>query len=347
MADQRQYARYYYHQPWEVSALLLMAAAVVVALDSRGLVDRATQMRAGPLREHCLTVARWIDEQAQASGLDLPGRTVHAVFIEATQPRARVTATRYCRPVASQVEAAAPEVAATTAPPAAEPHYTTERPLRVLLLGDSQMKRLDGVLQAALGSEPAVEVVPDWQDGSGLSRPDHRDWPAHVRELLAAERYDAAVVFIGTCDPQDITEAGQVYEALTPEWVEVYQRRVVDLVEALAGQVSHVYWVGLPRMRSPQLDQGIRQVARLHYQVCAERPNVRYINGWGLLSGPDGEYTSRLPIRGRLTQVRTADGIHCTIAGSQLLARAIVERIRADAWPAAVDGGAEAAFAAP
>lgn len=330
----------------QVLNLLLIAGLVLALLDSKGLADRANQMSVGPLREVCLAAAVGMQTVTHALALDRPVLALHRAFIAATQPE-EAPAPEPPAPVARAVQA---RPAGTTAPAAGvtapakaaarpRPVYSPQRPLRVLLIGDSMMEDLQVHLRPAMQRDPAMRVKVDYKVSTGLSRPDFYDWPGHMREVLARERHDIIVLVLGPNDFQDIKANGRRYHAGDDDWCDLYAQRAAKFAAQLAGQVQRLYWVGLPPMRSADYQAHMRLLDDSFRKACAALPNAVYLATTPVLGGPNGEFTSYLTVDGKRTLVRRGDGCHCTMAGARLVAEMVFRRIRADAFPAAKPGG--------
>jgi hypothetical protein len=330
MAQPPTYARLGYRSR-EVRLILAVAALVLLSLDSTGVADYAADLPAGAAGQAAQRLAGRLDAATSALGLDRPRLALHAWYLAVTSapeepPVARPPVPANPAPVSP--DRPAPTTQTVTAP-APEPRYSTSRPLRVLFVGDSQVDRMESTLRAAFGDDPRLEFEVDSQIGTGLSRPDHRDWPAHMVNVLRAAPHDVVISFLCTNDPQNITEAGVVHKTLSPSWIAVYQRRLEAYLTAMDG-VRHVYWIGLPRMKDQKLEHDIRILAQMHLEACRRHPNVTYFSSVPLTSDSDASYTSRMVIRGRSTTIRSEDGMHFTKTGYRLIAGPLVERILDD-----------------
>jgi hypothetical protein len=195
------------------------------------------------------------------------------------------------------------------------------KPSKVLLLGDSMMNDVGPSMQRIIGKDSAfaypalVKKV-----SSGLSRDDFFNWPKKIKEVLQKDTYDIAVVMIGTNDGQGFIENGKVVSYGSAEWETTYQERTEAVIDLLCEKVGHIFWIGMPRMRTEKFDTTMQLVTRVHQQAVEKKPCASYVVTKDILSNENGEYTSYLLIDGKRKEVRKNDGIHFTLAGSDLIA---------------------------
>lgn len=216
----------------------------------------------------------------------------------------------------------------TTAPP----DYrvpTDSDPLRILVSGDSLMGWIGPAISKELDGKP-IEVTEDWKVATGLARPDVRNWPVQLAADMEQYNPEVVVLGFGGNDMQDMaTDDGRVAVG-TPEWQAEYQRRVAQVLNAVAGQNRTVYWIGLPITTRADIERAVpTQRAAVEAEISA-RPWARFIDTRPLLS-PDGTYTAYLPDgSGGEVKVREGDGVHPNLAGATRMVRPITEAMEKD-----------------
>lgn len=193
----------------------------------------------------------------------------------------------------------------------------------VAVIGDAMSMMLADALTESLARErPQVEIMRKGKDNSGVVREDYYDWRKAARELAnGTERIDYALVMMGANDRQPIREPGGVtLETLSEPWREAYGARVGEIVAAFRARNIPVVWVGLPVMRSERYGadmQAVNAIAR----AAAERAGGSFVDTWDRFADDSGAYEADGPdVNGRVTRLRTADGIYFTRAGSLKLA---------------------------
>jgi lysophospholipase L1-like esterase len=209
---------------------------------------------------------------------------------------------------------------------------TPANKLRVVVIGDSLAVGLARTIGA--GMEPAlVRVVNQARLSTGLARPDAFDWPAEVARIGKQFRPDLVVILVGTNDTQPISYPdGRVVPMATIEWVRAYRAEIDELITSATSSGARVAWVGLPTMQEPSRRQWARRL-NAHYrtQVKMHAGSI-FVDTWDRFTRPDGSYAAYTrDDRGRVVQVREADGLHFTYTGYTMVADLVFERLR-EVW---------------
>jgi hypothetical protein len=197
---------------------------------------------------------------------------------------------------------------------------------RVALAGDSMMAvGLSSTLLREAPKYKDLELVKTFKSGTGLARPEVFDWqseyPAMLKSALAAdEKPEVVVVAIGANDGQGFVEDGVTYPFGTAAWQAIYQRRVQAFLDLLEADGATVVWIGLPPMKSDAYDARIALVNRIDYAVVSASPKAVWFSSAGLVGDAQGHFQDYGQVRGSMTRLRQADGIHLSDDGATLLA---------------------------
>ena len=210
--------------------------------------------------------------------------------------------------------------------------HTPDKPLRVLLVGDSMMAHGFGaVLERLFENDSLFVSYRRFKHSSGLSRPDFYNWFAQLEAIFKEGTYDAAVVMMGTNDAQDISYRGQRLHFWSESWDRVYRARAGALMDTLAAHTLETYWLGMPPMRTDRFDRRMRHVTDLHKAEAAERHRITFLDTSPYV-GDGGAYTTHAMLDGDYVSIRHNDGIHFAAPGGMLVARAVrdtlLERFR-------------------
>lgn len=188
--------------------------------------------------------------------------------------------------------------------------------------GDSMAYQIRPTLQARLLAMGVARIPWFCKSSTGLVRTDFFNWPVKARQALRAAHPQAAFFMIGTNDAQGMTVGGHVYDFGGADWKRVYRIRVAGVMRAmLQSGATHVYWMGMPIMRSSVFGARMRVLNAIFESEAASHPGVTYVDTWKLFSGSNGAFVSGW---------RAADGIHFNMAGVNRLVDALVARVRAD-----------------
>lgn len=204
---------------------------------------------------------------------------------------------------------------------------TVDDPLRVYIGGDSVVRDAgESFLRLSAGNK-RLRTALHYEIATGLSRPDHFDWPTTLAGDAAALRPEVAIVMFGGNDAQGIVGPdGQVFAHVdSPGWRAEYGRRVAAVMDSLHARDRIILWVGQPPMRDAGFDQRIAVINEVVAHEAKSRRWVTFVDTREVLGGPDGHYVDRLP--GIDEDLRQSDGVHLSRAGADLLARHLLDRI--------------------
>jgi hypothetical protein len=114
--------------------------------------------------------------------------------------------------------------------------------------------------------------------------------------------------------------ASGTYDFRDDRWVELYSKKIEELITVLKSKGVPVVWVGLPAVRGPKATSDMLFLDAL-YRDVAGKTGITYVDVWDgfvdeagrfMLQGPDFE--------GQTRKLRTADGVFFTRAGARKLA---------------------------
>ena len=256
------------------------------------------------------------------------GRTTTGTSPNETVPSDDCPAGTFMAGTIPLIGAFEPLPTATTAAFVAPRTPVPSSPLQIYVWGDSISQNLAEGL-ARLTPVDLVRLEMNPRQSTGLSRPDFFDWPQHLAGVLVEEAVDVFVVMLGANDFQDVNHEGQYLSRRSDEWVDLYRERV-DRVMALLGQPGvQTVWVGVPPLRESEsrLSEGIPILNEAYAAQATEHRHVTFVDTWELFTDEEGNYTDEIDG----VRVRTKDGVHLTVAGSNRLAAAVWEAI-VSAW---------------
>jgi len=216
--------------------------------------------------------------------------------------------------------------------------HSAQAPLRMFFFGDSQMHSIAAGMARALGTEASITVRELSIPSSGFVRSDYYNWPQKLEAILGAqkdgERFDAAVLFLGMNDYQDMwTAGGIILTAGTPEWEEVYRRMVKTHLDTVLGFVPRLYWLGLPVVRSAAYNEKLRYLDAIHRSVAEEydRKRLVKISLTDLVTQFGTGYVAAVrPETGAWIPLMQSDGVHYTIEGGEYLMKQFIKRLHRD-----------------
>lgn len=200
---------------------------------------------------------------------------------------------------------------------------------RVQVYGDAFA---DGILPGlieALADDTRVQVQRKHRHLVGIARPEFED---DIRlEEISRDTVHIGVVMIGLNDRYHIRTTGRDRILLgTPEWREEYGKRVDRLIKALKKRNIAIYWVGLPPMRRPEINDPVQAMNDI-VREKAYLNGIKYIDIIPHFADEAGNYAPFGPdITGRPRQMRDYEGVLFTGSGYRKLAHFVEREIKRD-----------------
>jgi uncharacterized protein len=201
---------------------------------------------------------------------------------------------------------------------------------QIRVIGDWYGAGLTAGLQDALKSEASLEVFDVSRSGYGLVRAEQSGLSAEADKLVSGGPVHIAVLMMGMNDRTSIRTAAGNVQPGSADWKELYGKEAEKLIKKLRNAGIAVYWVGLPPMSNPSLNEF---VAGLNDTV---RQAV-YLNGAKFVeisagfADQGGGYSAwGADIAGQTKRLREGDGSGLTQAGYRKVASFVEISIRRD-----------------
>jgi uncharacterized protein len=309
----------------KVLGVIVIALLVATLFNSEAIVRAGEGMEPGTTRDVVLSVGRPIDDVAGAIGFHLPRDGLDLAFghdpktasgTELEEGSTAILRRRSERRAAAEREYRQP---------------TTERPLELLVTGDSEASFVG---ERLIDQAPAglLEVETVARNGTGLTNPAFFNWELNAQQEIEARDPDAVVMAIGGNDGFNVEAGGELYGPRDPEWQTEYARRVAVVMRELSENGKRpVYWVPPPTARDDEFNAIYGAQNRAVEQAAKAVPGARYVDVYNTING--GKYSDELTIDGRRVLARQSDGVHFTREGAVLPTRLIMRAMARD-YPA-------------
>ncbi|WOH51598.1 SGNH family hydrolase [Bradyrhizobium sp. sBnM-33] len=133
---------------------------------------------------------------------------------------------------------------------------------------------------------------------------------------------------------------GGLYEFRDERWVELYTKKIEELIGVLKSKGVPVLWVGLPAIRGQRGTADMLFLDAL-YRDGAGKAGITYVDIWDGFVDEAGRFLQKGPdFEGQIRQLRTADGVFFTKPGARKLAhyveREVTRLLAARSGPIAV-----------
>jgi uncharacterized protein len=216
---------------------------------------------------------------------------------------------------------------------------------QLFVFGDSLAAGLFSGMSRMAEGDLRIAVDGRFKDDSGLARPEFYDWAAALPKIHERREIDIAVILLGSNDGQDIRSISGQIQFSTPEWASTYAQRIDNIITLLKNRGVAIYWVELPPMGPEPLEGEASYIATIQ-RDRAVREKIRYVETRKVFSDVNGFYTDQgADPTGKVTRLRSRDGIHFLKSGNNKLAMLVLDAIRRDI--AIADGKVARAFVSP
>lgn len=119
-----------------------------------------------------------------------------------------------------------------------------------------------------------------------------------------------------------------MYDFREERWVELYAKKIEEMIAVLKAKGVPVIWVGLPAIRGPKATSDMLFLDAL-YRDGAGKAGITYVDVWDGFVDDGGRFAQQGPdFEGQIRRLRSADGVFFTKAGARKLAHYTEREIR-------------------
>src|SRR5882672_9837044 len=118
-----------------------------------------------------------------------------------------------------------------------------------------------------------------------------------------------------------------VYEFREQRWVELYVKKIEEMIGVMKSKGVPVLWVGLPAVRGPKATADTLFLDSL-YRDAAGKAGITYVDVWDGFVDEAGRFLQQGPdFEGQIRRLRSYDGVFFTKAGARKLAHYVEREI--------------------
>jgi hypothetical protein len=148
---------------------------------------------------------------------------------------------------------------------------------------------------------------------------------AKPADTEAADDADSADTPSIVAPEKSARSPGGLYEFREDRWVELYSKKIEEMIGVLKSKGVPVLWVGLPAVRGTKAMSDMLFLNSL-YRDAAGKAGITYVDVWDGFVDEAGRFLQKGPdFEGQIRQLRSYDGVYFTKAGARKLAH-YVER---------------------
>jgi hypothetical protein len=162
-------------------------------------------------------------------------------------------------------------------------------------------------------------------DGAAdAAKPDDKAADAELPQDDAADNGDAPPVMA----PEKSTRSPNgVYEFREDRWVELYTKKIEEMIAVAKSKGVPVLWVGLPAVRGAKATADMLFLDSL-YRDAAGKAGITYVDVWDGFVDEAGRFLQQGPdFEGQIRRLRSFDGVYFTKPGARKLAHYVEREI--------------------
>src|SRR5258705_5957353 len=167
-------------------------------------------------------------------------------------------------------------------------------------------------------------------DTKSAAKPDgagKRDDKATDAELSPEDAADNSNPPPALTPGKSVRSPGGLYEFREERWVELYRKKIDEMVGVLKSKGVPVLWVGLPVVRGAKATADTLFLNSL-YRDAAGKAGISYVDVWDGFVDEAGRFLQQGPdFEGQTRRLRSYDGVYFTKAGARKLAHYVEREI--------------------
>jgi hypothetical protein len=162
------------------------------------------------------------------------------------------------------------------------------------------------------------------KDGAADAKPDDKAVDAELSPDDAADNGDAPPAIA----PEKSTRSPNgLYEFREERWVELYTKKIEEMIGVLKAKGVPVLWVGLPAVRGAKATADMLFLDSL-YREGAAKAGITYVDVWDGFVDEAGRFLQQGPdFEGQIRRLRSYDGVFFTTPGARKLAHYVEREI--------------------
>ena len=155
-------------------------------------------------------------------------------------------------------------------------------------------------------------------------KPDDKATDSELSPDDAADNSDAPPVI---APEKSARSPNGLYEFREERWVELYNKKIEEMIGVLKSKGVPVLWVGLPVVYGPKATADTLFLDSL-YRDVAGKAGITYVDVWDGFVDEAGHFLQKGPdFEGQIRQLRSSDGVYFTKAGARKLAHYVEREI--------------------
>ena len=161
-------------------------------------------------------------------------------------------------------------------------------------------------------------------DAADAAKPDDKVADTELPQDDAADNGDVPSI---VTPEKSARSANGVYEFREDRWVELYTKKIEEMIAVAKSKGVPVLWVGLPAVRGAKATADMLFLDSL-YRDAAGKAGITYVDVWDGFVDEAGRFLQQGPdFEGQIRRLRSYDGVYFTKPGARKLAHYVEREI--------------------
>jgi uncharacterized protein len=195
-------------------------------------------------------------------------------------------------------------------------------PLREPAVDKTDDKKADKTKKDGKGKDQAKDQSKEQKPGDTAAKPDDKPADTDLPQDDADNGDGPAAA------PEKAARSPNgIYDFRDDRWVELYTKKIEEMIGVLKSKGVPVIWVGLPAVRGPKGTADALFLDSL-YRDVAGKAGITYVDVWDGFVDEGGRFMQKGPdFEGQPRSLRAPDGVYFTRAGARKLAHYVEREI--------------------
>lgn len=171
--------------------------------------------------------------------------------------------------------------------------------------------------------EVVAERNPNAKGAAGAAKPEGQQAKPEGEQPEAAQVPDDEqdeTPAIAAPERSTTRSAGGLHEFRSEKWIELYRKKIADMIAVAKTKGVPVLWIGLPAIRGQRSTADVLFLDGL-YREEASKAGITYVDVWDGFVDERGAFLNSGPdLEGQTRRLRAQDGVYFTRAGARKLA---------------------------
>lgn len=167
-----------------------------------------------------------------------------------------------------------------------------------------------------------IKTIKGSVQGQSITGKNFSSYIDKIKKMRSEINPDYVVIWIGANDQVPESKSSEKNSLYLNNFQILYKKNALLLLDALKVQPEKVYWVSLPKMRSPKSDHNAHTINLILKQISTEK-KLHFVDIEKSLVDDAGNFSKTMNYKGKFIQTRADDGVHFTTIGYKIVSKLV------------------------